>query len=105
MQRLLAPLRAFASLRAAGACFQANGAVRNLNLHEAHSLELLNKFGVTTPKLGLANTPAEAAAVAKRIGIIGVVMRALRLSLMLHTIHSTFFISGFVLFLIILSFL
>ena len=69
MQRILAPLRAFAPLRAAAACFNPNGAVRNLNLHEAHSLELLNKFGVTTPKLGLASTPAEAALVAKRIGI------------------------------------
>src|ERR1700739_4739192 len=39
-----------------------------MNIHEYQAKELLAKFGVTVPKGGIAYTPNEAVAVAKRLG-------------------------------------
>jgi len=39
---------------------RAVGAVRNLNVHEYQSMELLEHHGVTVPKAYVANTPDEA---------------------------------------------
>lgn len=36
------------------------GAVRNLNVHEYVSMELLEHYGVTVPKAYVASTPDEA---------------------------------------------
>ena len=38
----------------------AMGAVRNLNVHEYISMELMNQHGIATPKGFVANTPEEA---------------------------------------------
>ncbi len=41
---------------------------RHLHLHEAYSIDLLKKFGVTTPRCGLAHTAQEASAIANSLG-------------------------------------
>eukprot|EP01137_Pigoraptor_chileana_P008247 Opistho-2@54808 len=52
--------------RAMGALFQPMGIqVRNLNLHEYQSKELMEKHGVTTQRFKVANTPGEALGAAK----------------------------------------
>ncbi|CAG8551440.1 4575_t:CDS:2, partial [Gigaspora margarita] len=49
---------------------------RNLAIHEYLSMELLNQYGVNTPKGGVARTPQEAFEVAKKLGTEDAVIKA-----------------------------
>ncbi|EKX37973.1 hypothetical protein GUITHDRAFT_160086 [Guillardia theta CCMP2712] len=50
--------------------------VRFLNLHEYQSAEVMRKFGVNTPKGGVAHTPEEAEQVAKSLSSDNMVIKA-----------------------------
>ncbi|CAG8585835.1 5816_t:CDS:2, partial [Scutellospora calospora] len=49
---------------------------RNLAIHEYLSMELMNKYGINTPKGGVARTPREAFEVAKNLGTEDAVIKA-----------------------------
>jgi len=50
--------------------------VRNLNLHEYQSANIMREHGVNTPKGGVAFTPEEAEAEAKKLGSDNMVIKA-----------------------------
>ena len=52
--------RASASFNTARVATPTMGAVRNLNVHEYISMEIMNQHGVATPKGFVANSPEEA---------------------------------------------
>ena len=52
--------RASASFNTARVATPTMGAVRNLNVHEYISMEIMNQHGIATPKGFVANTPEEA---------------------------------------------
>mmetsp|Transcript_36976 Transcript_36976/g.66524 ORF Transcript_36976/g.66524 Transcript_36976/m.66524 type:complete len:451 (+) Transcript_36976:78-1430(+) len=52
--------RASASFNSARVATPTMGAVRNLNVHEYISMEIMNQHGIATPKGFVANTPEEA---------------------------------------------
>ncbi len=64
-------VRAGARLRAANVQQK-----RNLSIHEYQSMELLNKYGIPTPRSIPAKSPSEAAAAAKKLGSKGFVIKA-----------------------------
>ncbi|ORZ31440.1 hypothetical protein BCR44DRAFT_1487808 [Catenaria anguillulae PL171] len=49
---------------------------RNLSVHEYISVDLLQKYGVKTPRGGIAKTPSEAAQVARSLGTDDLVIKA-----------------------------
>ena len=50
--------------------------MRNLNLHEYQSANIMREHGVNTPKGGVAFTPEEAEAEAKKLGSDNMVIKA-----------------------------
>jgi succinyl-CoA synthetase beta subunit len=62
--------------RLPGAQFKALLADAAMNIHEYQAKELLQKFGVATPRGKVASTPAEAEAIAREIGDVDLVVKA-----------------------------
>jgi succinyl-CoA synthetase beta subunit len=70
------PLRAAASAGAPAARLQRQQQKRFLSIHEYMSMDLMNKYGIPTPRSIPAKSPEEALEAAKKFGGKGMVIKA-----------------------------